>query len=534
MYEITVLAADRSQDDIKELIANISSQNYTYKILGTYSDGNQLLAQILALHPDIVITEIMLPGLDGLEIMQKLHGSMSSCKFIVITESMDFQHAYAAIKYQVSAYLLKPFSKSELNYSLDRVAREIHIYRNALLKNVNTASRHLFLKTEINKLKQTDRSIDYINQNFGTTFEKGLFRAVIMNLHCSTDTMLIFDNDTFRNHLMRLAFEHLNHYCHDLIIDKMSDGVLILLNYQAANSQYISKEIESLFTTARNILINYSGVKVTLCISREYSELSKLPEAKHEVLDARWARKSIGSDKIIYWKDLLPYSENNPAQKQLHRLSESIVQAYETLDIEKIQQLLEDYFNLPQAVLNSRESRIFIRQLIDRLFEMYSNLNFFDTNHEELVYEFNYLINMASTFDNLKQAFHMHIAKVIKYITDNIADQYSKPVKDAIIYIKRNYQKNITLNHISREVNLAPTYFSKLFKKETGCTFSDYIALYKVEIAKTFLTAGEKNISEIAAALGYVDIRYFSKIFKKHVGIIPSEYKRIHLKSHDF
>ena len=107
-------------------------------------------------------------------------------------------------------------------------------------------------------------------------------------------------------------------------------------------------------------------------------------------------------------------------------------------------------------------------------------------------------------------------------------EKNAKPILRAFAYIEQHYAEPITLNTIAELVQLNPIYFSSLFKRETGKNFTEYLTEYRVKIAKEMLRSTNKNVNEIADALGYADARYFSKVFKKEVGVKPTDYRKIY------
>lgn len=117
----------------------------------------------------------------------------------------------------------------------------------------------------------------------------------------------------------------------------------------------------------------------------------------------------------------------------------------------------------------------------------------------------------------------------IKQAAANVAykknDRSSSTIQKAIVYINQNYTSDISLDEVSREVDVTPYYFSRLFKEELGVNFVEYVTNLRVERAKYLLKTEGKSIKEVCADVGYSDPNYFSRMFKKHEGLSPTEYK---------
>ncbi len=119
----------------------------------------------------------------------------------------------------------------------------------------------------------------------------------------------------------------------------------------------------------------------------------------------------------------------------------------------------------------------------------------------------------------------------IEHVSQRIGDMMDKRVNGFILkamnYIKVNYNNEITLEHISREVNISPHYFSKLFKDQVGESFIEYVTSLRIQKSKELLAENQRSIKEICFDIGYGDPNYFSRIFKRVVGITPTAYKEV-------
>lgn len=528
--------------DLKIIIANkkstvrgavkkaLQSFKMDLKIVGTTDNGETLYSMILETQAELVITDITLAAISGLEVIGKIRKKGLLCKFILITDCKNFECVRQALKYHVEDYLPQVFHPNDLLNALRDASGRIRLRQNHhTIHEPNAASRLLFLKRDINDLKKKPKTISQINQSYGTYFENGQFRTLILKMDCPSNIMSVFENDDFRNRLIQITSVYLNEYCYDILFDRMSDGVLTLINYPPHHSARVSAAIENLFEKSREVFHDVHGIRITLCVSKEYSSTIHLSEAKFEVLDARWARMDVGTNKIIYWSDILKGSDLTCEQiEKFQKLSNQIIHSYEVLDIQKSTEYLNEFFRLARSFLGTREARIFTRKMIDHLFNLYFNLVSSNNEAENLKHEFIYLVNMASSYDKVEEIFLTHMARIMNQISNNVKVQYSRPVREAITYISKHYNSRISLSDVAEEIKLSPTYLSALFKKETGNNFSDYITTFRIDMAKKLLENGDKNISEIAFAVGYNDGLYFSKIFKKCVGVSPKEYKKIY------
>ncbi len=178
--------------------------------------------------------------------------------------------------------------------------------------------------------------------------------------------------------------------------------------------------------------------------------------------------------------------------------------------------LVREYSSQPLKIKNKLLEIIF---LVHRMA--------WEIDMEEDKNEFFFLEKILSMEDmvELRLWCKSRVEQVANQIYTNRENQAGTLTKKAKKYIDENYAQPITLEDISREINVSPQYFSKLFKEETGKNFIDYLTGIRMEVAKELLSQGDLSIKEIGYRIGYNDPNYFSRIFKKTVGVTPTEYR---------
>ena len=134
-------------------------------------------------------------------------------------------------------------------------------------------------------------------------------------------------------------------------------------------------------------------------------------------------------------------------------------------------------------------------------------------------------INSMKSYDELRLWFVSHIEHAVKMINTANAAQTEDVAEKAKKYIDQNYKEDISLDDLSGMYDISPFYFSKVFKTQTGVTFTDYLTGVRVAKARELLEGTNKSMKEICSEVGYSDPNYFSRIFKKHTGVTPTEYK---------
>lgn len=516
---IGVIIAATEPDACAEVAALLPQGVVLLSRCGTIAALQQALTQHV---PHVVLTDIAFPDGDALELVRRAHAQGLPSRFIIITACTDFATAHRAIRCHVADYLLHPIDSSTLHDALHAAISE-HAAAST------SASRHQLLQ-EIRNPQYTPKSIPAINEAYDTIFREGFFRGLLLKLddRSKTGSVSIFHNAEYYQTLATIVRGRLSALCFDILFDYMSDSVFALVNYGAEQRSDVRKAIDAIFIDMKNTFKDVQGIHITLCVSREHDDAAMLPEIKNEVLDARWARLTLGIGQIIHSEQLLPQMRYSPAlATRMRHLYNQIAHACEVLDIDKCRQHVQAFFSLPPDALVTREGRVMTKGIITTLFDIYFSIISADDAARAVKHTFIYEMNMAASFDEIGSRFSTRMTEIINTIAEKVNTQYSKPVREAIAYIGRNCRRPITLDSVAREVGLAPTYFTSIFTRETGHRLSGYIAQTKMQLAKKLLQENVMNISEIAGETGYADVRYFSKVFKRYVEVTPTEYKKI-------
>ncbi|MGN0972775.1 MAG: helix-turn-helix domain-containing protein [Aristaeellaceae bacterium] len=446
---------------------------------------------------------------------------------LIASAKRDFDMVREAMRRGAADYLLKPLDGAELHQALERAARQMtlaqsqaaeahHYVRNQLMQDIHHA---LFIPD----------SLPLINRKYRTTFAPGCFQAALFKLDGDIFHMQqIYENESYYQLLTGKLLAALTPLCFDIIFDKLSDSTLAFLNYAEENKHAVRQTLEAIYREVKREICTSPGIRLTLCVSREHTDATHLPEAKNEVLDARWQRLELGGDQVIGPEKEEAGSSYSPAQvRQMFHLGEQIEHAFERIDFERARRDLEQFFRLPPSLLATRDGRMLTKSCIDSLFNVYFRIVSSGQEAHDLRHRFIYLVNMSSTFDHVCQVFCQEAEKVMQVISRQLTSVYSTHVYEAIMSINRQVRKPVTLNDLAAEIGLNASYLSSLFRRETGKCITQYVAETKMDLAKRMLSGNLMNVTEIADYLGYTDVRYFSRTFHKVTGLSPSEYKAV-------
>lgn len=525
MQELKLLICEPNPEDLS-IYTGLNSTSLGMDVSITNCSGSQLLAQIKAELPDIVLTEIDLPQISALDLISQLIPMGIHCHFILMSHKKSFDYVYSALKLKVEDYLVKPFTVDYLKEALRHIRDELYKEKvlNTNLEGIIT-QRYKFISTVCANPSYTFKNAEEINNVYCTHFCEGLFCALFAKLDAPDNADLLrSSSQSICMRLETLISNYFQQICYDVVLEKRIDGILFLINFHPDSKEIVYENINALFTSARQVVSLYPGINVTLCVGQEFDNIICPYELKNSALDTRWLRMSAGIDRIVLQQSLT-VNENDTRFSELCAL---ILYSCSSLNTEAFTAYINEFFELPYSVLSTRKSRKFVRKIIDTLLQINDASGHFIQNSNSFRDNLDLLLNTSADFKQFKETFCSNIIQLMQEIARHSDQKHSPQIYQSITYIIRHYKEHITLNSISEMVHLSPSYFSMLFKKETGISFSLYLIHYRMERAKELLSHdGTGNISEISNSVGYSDVRYFGKLFKRYTGSTPTEYRKL-------
>lgn len=504
------------------------------ELIGVAYDGLSLLDIIVQQKPDIVITDICMPGMDGLDLIEEVSKKKIECKFIIISGYSEFDYAHKAVKYKVEDYLLKPINENELNETLINLRNSIIVQRehqNADLwlvednKKNKEALKKLLISNIINN-RNFSKDLDLISNEYGVSAYGGIFQGVIVKLDILENTL---ENgvgfETLQSKIVKIFNQIFGSYCYE-IFDLVDNSILYLaINYDIKLQKTIFEAYKEFFNYAKNITDIFKGLKITLGIGNPYSDILDLKKSFEEAKKTIYYRITMGLDRIIYYSQI-HFKSNCLDIHERTMLLERVRKSFESINIDEYEKCITKLFN--DASSN-------VEEIVELCFEIVSM--FFDINQslgneiEKIEYQRSLMhqgiINSVSLIQLRKHMIN-EIKNLMLKLLDDVREKNSKPVRETIRFIKEHYHEDLDLESVSKAIYFNPVYISNIFKKETGENFIDFLNKYRIEVAKEMLRTSNYNINEVSKAVGFNDSKYFSKLFRKFVGLKPSEYRRIY------
>lgn len=531
-----VIIAD-DEPRIIDLIKALGHWNdFDIEIIDCCQDGRSALTSILEKKPDIVISDIKMPELDGIEMIQEARKHNCSTQFILLSGYRQFEYARSAISLNVVDYLLKPVNEEQLNSTLSKVVHK--------LKEEADQKNHRQELADFHALKQKEKidrlfddiawdthdqeflmnftSVERCEEIYGITLPYNSFQVVL----CATSMTDSVDQDN------SLFFEETGRLIHQsfdanaMVYCKVQNiGCSILLNFDDSMKNKVWEEINALYTGICNLSEIYGKFSLNFGCSREKHAVSELRDAVHEARAADWCRFNAGHCGIFTYDQVLLLRT-----KPVHLFSEEdrngIADCVKYLRIDE----MSEFFRKADSTLKAAPEGLSPGILAADYFELLNAVrkqaseDYRKELHQKLT---NAMLN-ANTVSRLIQNIFVVLQDYILAMRRNMKMKMKRPINEAMSYINLHYAEAIAETDVADACNVSAAYLSKLFKEEMNMGFAEYLTQVRMEKAENLLANTTMTIRDIANAVGYPDEKYFSRIYKKLNGIKPTEYRKLY------
>lgn len=518
---------------ICKLIQNIISwEELGFEIVDVADTGTEAIEKIKLYSPDVVITDIRMPGCTGLEMIQQVKSD--KIKFIIISGYKQFEYAQSAIKYGVEDYILKPIDKDELTNALIRIKRNLTVSNYSEEKDIELKNSKEKIKNNLityailDKSFAKDAQISKINNEFKVSFKNGKYQAMYLKLFNNNET---FDNQDIFNIFIEEFTSIFSEKSYDILHNNYKGGIILFINYNEKNEKVIKEGVDEYLNIIKKLISKFKGVSFILSLGKTISDINELHLAIFSSINGVKYRIKYGLNTLINTSEIEEISikgKNILSDKEIWKLK-NIIEAFNCKEfayfIDRILLKIHDEYN--EEALCFFETLDCINNTILETFK-YMDLN--ENIIEALLNKYEKIVNFEMDKNILMNKYKLFVLKQLEEISLGTNKRELTAVTKAKKYISDNYQNQITLEEVAEEVEISPGYLSTMFKKELGINFSDYIIELRVEMAKNILKNTNLSIAEITEEVGYTDCRYFSKLFNKIVGIKPSKYRKLYNK----
>lgn len=526
-------------DDEEEIrlgvIKKINWEEHGFIVVGDAENGQDALEMAEKLHPDVIMTDIKMPFMDGLELGRKVTDIMPSTKIIIFSGSDDLEYAHKAIKINVVEYVLKPINSIELIEVLKRLKEKLDKEYDAK-RNVETLRNHYvesipvireqFLIGALEGRITREKWIED-EKKLGLDFiEKYLSVAIIGvdgNISSNEeDIELQNDIGLLSISIKNIVDETMENYCKFISFPYL-DKVVVLSSFNEKDN--IMNFIKGLNEVCKVFECVFGGT-ISAGVGRICDDISKIRFSYSTAQSALNYRPILGNGKTIYIDDVEP---DNSIQLQFDEQDE--VKFLNTIKLStesEIQEVVNGIFKVvEESCIPLEKYRIYIMEILTSMLKLTQTYNI--EINDVFGENFNCYMGLdrLDSIEEIKGWFINKSIKLNKLIKKERVNSSMLLVEKAKSYIKENYNDfEISVEKLCSELHVSPTYFSTIFKKETDMSFVNYLTSVRLEEAVKLLNTTDDKTYMIATKVGYQEANYFSYVFKKKFGIAPSRYRK--------
>ncbi len=501
-----------------------------FEIAGEASSGQEGLNLVDELLPDLIITDIKMPFMDGLEFARLIAENYPTIKVIVLTAYEEFEYAKQGIKMGISDFLLKPIKRSEIKESIENIQKKIlneRIDRDEYNKVREKLKKSLPILIEkfLNDLVVSNNLPQDINEKieyYNLTMLREYFQIAVVSVG---DAPSIKDQENTIVHQI-LYIDIIKQYFkadkNVIVFDNNSGKTVIINSDKQVNLPECCEQIKTM-------IINKLKCDISIGLSNSYTELDKLHQGYKEALEALNYKAIYGNNIVIQYRDICIDREKSSYIHKVNIGMEEITFYIRAGIEDKANELLHKrFFRInSNSLTSSNELRIMgismITEILNSISEMDLNLNEIFGSVSSLyadVLEFNTLSEIeayiTAVVEKLTKAINLLREKKKKSIMDNI-----------ISYLKDNLSNSeLTLTALASHFFINPSYLSRTFKQHTGYTFVEYLTHLRIQKAIELFDTCDAVAYEVAEKVGIPDPNYFGKCFKKYTGYSINDYKK--------
>lgn len=527
MYKI-MLADDEGIviDSLKFIIEKNFGQSCVVEHANT---GRRVIELAEQFKPDIAIMDIHMPGINGIEAMKEIRKTNNSVIFIVLTAFDKFNYAKESINLGVLEYLTKPVNQSVItqvlqkamdNIDEDRKKRSNDLMIREKLEIVIPIIESDFIYAVLSK-NDLEREKNNFCNLLGIKDDYGMIMLVefgdsLVEGNLTNPVGISVKAQSYYPSIRDSLKEELSCIVGPIMVNK----IVTFIPSSKAELEYDDRI--GIIEKARKLVRDFTrqfDIQFKIGIG-SVTPIGNLDDSYKEALNA--IRNSKG--RVAHVKDLpigCEYEADYPIQ-----IERTLFEKIEKGDIEGTKTEANHFFdwmvdNYPDHMMDIKLKVLEFILFAEHKAFLSGGMTYYFLYRKEYLPT---LIDIDS-YEQLRKWFIQKVTQACRNIISKRVEQTSDLICKAKMFIEENYQKDISLDDVSRNVDISPYYFSKLFKEETGENFIEYLTNLRIEKAKNLLVKSDMNIKCICLDTGYSDPNYFSRIFKKQVGVTPTEYR---------
>lgn len=524
---VTALLVDDEINILRNLEKVIPWEQLGIEMVATAQNGIQALEHVEAFHPDLIISDIRMPLMDGIQFLEELRARGETSEVIMLTGYQDFEYARSVMRHGAREYILKPINYEELEQTVGKTAAEIRKRKSELLMEERKWSKVINLVYE--KILY-DILMDYqsVNSNYVLPDDE-------WNINDLSYSLMLVDLDDYPQRsrqwtenerklwnfaVRNVLQEGLQGKGLQYAVLQMREGEWCVLVEREKKAGAVDlEEVHAWASTLQAAVKQNVKLDISIALYPCITKLDGLPNAYKKAQRALYL--AINKKMAIITASESAEKQEPPSYtlwKTMEELISGLKQADRTKTDEALKKLGAELKDIAE------QSAVRVQQVLHysvlHLIRELKELDALPGNEEEALWG-----RLEQSVDWI-QLLHVITEAVNGAIQQTSGKKSSEVMMDkAADYVHRNLASDIGVEELADFLGISTSYFSLLFKQHFGETFVEYVTRQRIELAQSMLTMTDKSVAQIGKTVGYAERRYFTKVFLKHSGCTPSEYR---------
>ncbi len=536
---------------------SVNWEAHGFELCGEAGDGEVAFPKIIKTRPDILITDIRMPFMDGLELAALVKKELPDIKIIVLSGYDDFNYAQKAISIGVEEYILKPVSGDTLLSELGKVAENIinrrrdDEMRRQYMKDreeIRILERQKFIHDMIDRKLSMQESLE-LGRELGIDITAAFYCVVLMQVFPRNPKSADADEYSgVSEEIYRRIKELYADVSHVFLYEQVGD-VLCFLE-KADSPSEMETNVTSGIANLESLMKSYTDNIYFISVGKPVERMRDV-NLSYDDASRKFAERYMCDDSFVFYGDDMPRTEMLRDTAEKYRRESGKQKAAEKFDLgslnigqmsqktifhflrngtlSEVEDFTEDYFgSIGRDALESLMLRRYV--LIEAFFACAALLESLGMEKEKMAEafgEYGNPLRFSESYEDARNYIVLLLTHAIGYRNSMADKRYNEIIDRAKKYIQENYQnEDMSLQSVASKVNVSSNHFSTIFRKETGENFIDYLTAVRMDKAKELLCLTGMKSSDVGFEVGYRDPHYFSYIFKKTQGMSPKEYRR--------
>lgn len=498
------------------------------EVAGIASNGLEALELVKQIHPDILITDIRMPGCYGLELIQHAKESLPQLEIVIISGYAHFEYAQSAIKHGVGDYLLKPIQKGELMTTLRKLGdrcrtRQVEGKQQSRRYSQEDCFRlqnRLVLDLAEQRLKAPTAQI--LEQEYCFAIQPGLLQILLLKLDYDLEQFSSASVSVIWEKAKTIFVSVLRPVCQNAVFYFQDAWGCAILNYAPDQKEALRGRLREGLNQLVAQRALFGPVEFSLGLSTPSAQPEGLPQQFWEANDVVCERLLEGSGRLLEGR---PVASSLAEENLLERYGRNVELLLDTLEQPQASQAVDLLQESALAVPGVRGRELL--ELVRSAGKLFALRVCGEEARKETEY-FEKQCLQCSRAQDLFTCLKKFQQRLLERTLQRRENESQRPIRVAKQYVQSHYSQNITLEDVCAATGFSVSYFSALFKKETGEGFAKYLTRVRMERAKELLQETNLSVAEICSRVGYVDLKHFNQTFKKVTSLSPGQYRKLY------